>query len=167
MGAVLKRDYKAAADAFTKAAEIGRQAASDAGLTVLVGETPTDYQARIAALHAREDTAAISAMLVQTYAQQRKILRWARGAVLLSALCLLVTCATAADRSKAARADFMRANPCPATGKARGPCPGFVVDHLQPLCAGGPDHPANMQWQTVADAKAKDREEVKQCRAKR
>jgi hypothetical protein len=25
-------------------------------------------------------------------------------------------------------------------------CPGYVVDHIMPLCAGGADDPANMMW---------------------
>jgi hypothetical protein len=62
---------------------------------------------------------------------------------------------------------FQGANPCPATGKATGPCPGawsrgaerggYVIDHIVALKRGGPDTPENMQWQTVAYAKAKDR----------
>lgn len=60
--------------------------------------------------------------------------------------------------AKAVRA-FRRANPCPATGRVRGPCPGYVVDHVRALRRGGQDHPANMQWQTVAAARAKDRRE--------
>jgi hypothetical protein len=35
--------------------------------------------------------------------------------------------------------------------------PGYVVDHIVLLKRGGPDDPSNMQWQTVLDAKAKDR----------
>jgi hypothetical protein len=62
------------------------------------------------------------------------------------------------------RAEFRRVHPCPATGKIRGACPGYVVDHRKPLCAGGRDAPDNMQWQTVADAKAKDLAERLQCR---
>jgi hypothetical protein len=54
-------------------------------------------------------------------------------------------------------------DPCPANGKTRGACPGYVVDHIKPLCAGGRDHPSNMQWQTRAEAKVKDREERKMC----
>jgi hypothetical protein len=38
-----------------------------------------------------------------------------------------------------------------------------VIDHIEPLCAGGPDTPTNMQWQTVAEAKVKDREERRMC----
>jgi hypothetical protein len=40
-----------------------------------------------------------------------------------------------------------------------GPCPGYVIDHIVPLKRGGTDAPDNMQWQTVADGKAKDRTE--------
>ena len=69
-------------------------------------------------------------------------------------------------RSSTARAEFQRATPCPANGNRRGPCPGYVVDHVVPLCAGGPDHPGNLQWQTRDEAKAKDREEVAACRSK-
>ena len=83
---------------------------------------------------------------------------------------LLACCAAfavdAAPRSTAAKHAFQRSAPCPATGNARGACPGYVIDHVHPLCAGGADSPANMQWQSVADAKIKDREEAKECRVK-
>src|SRR2546429_7314585 len=61
------------------------------------------------------------------------------------------------QRDPGQRAAFMHGHPCPSTGKTKGRCPGFVVDHLRPLCAGGADRPTNMQWQTVAKAKNKDR----------
>jgi len=60
-------------------------------------------------------------------------------------------------RSKAARDSFMKSHPCPATGKTNGACPGYVVDHIVPLKRGGFDAPSNMQWQTTADAKRKDK----------
>jgi hypothetical protein len=64
-------------------------------------------------------------------------------------------------RSEAAKDAFKREHPCPSTGKRSGPCPGYVIDHIQPLSKGGADAPANMQWQTTAAAKAKDRWERK------
>lgn len=70
----------------------------------------------------------------------------------------------AQHRSSTAVAAFKRAQPCPATGLAKGACPGWIVDHVIQLCAGGPDEPANMQWQTVEDAKSKDRDERRLCR---
>jgi hypothetical protein len=68
--------------------------------------------------------------------------------------------------SKAIR-EFKRENPCPSNGKKRGACPGYVIDQVIPLCANGPDKPLNMQWQTRADAKVTDREELRQCAALR
>lgn len=78
----------------------------------------------------------------------------------------LPTRASATTRSPTPVREFKRAHPCPATAQARGPCPGYVVDHVVPLCAGGADAPGNMQWQTTEDARAKDREERAQCRKK-
>lgn len=73
--------------------------------------------------------------------------------------------ATAADaRSAAERMEFHRSNPCPSTGKTTGKCPGYVVDHIVPLCAGGADDPGNMQWQELAPSKAKDKQEWRHCR---
>ena len=42
-----------------------------------------------------------------------------------------------------------------ATGFAKGR-PGWIVDHVCPLACGGNDDPANMQWQTKAEAHKKD-----------
>lgn len=47
--------------------------------------------------------------------------------------------------------------PCPSTGKSSGACPGYVIDHVQPLKRGGADAPSNMQWQTKEAAKEKDK----------
>lgn len=81
------------------------------------------------------------------------------------ALVLLVLCVAsqATERSRSARADFQRANPCPSTGERRGACPGYVVDHVKALACGGLDRPENMAWQTIADAKEKDKWERKEC----
>jgi hypothetical protein len=84
-------------------------------------------------------------------------------AIFLAAL-LLPLAAQGTERSHAARAEFQREHPCPANGERRGPCPGYVVDHVQPLACGGADAPVNMQWQSRAQAKAKDRWERRGCR---
>lgn len=71
------------------------------------------------------------------------------------------------ERDPKQRAAFVRLHPCPATGKHRGACPGYVVDHVKPLCAGGRDRPSNMQWQAVAESRLKDKQEWKLCRDNR
>jgi hypothetical protein len=66
-------------------------------------------------------------------------------------------------RSTAAKNNFKREHPCPATGRSSGSCPGYVIDHINPLECGGADAPFNMQWQTIAEGKAKDKTE-RNCR---
>src|SRR6266700_1389468 len=59
-------------------------------------------------------------------------------------------------RSHAVAREFQRQHPCPSTGQTTGPCPGYRKDHVVPLACGGPDAASNLQWQTIAEAKAKD-----------
>jgi hypothetical protein len=59
-------------------------------------------------------------------------------------------------RSRAVAREFQCEHPCPLTGKTSGACPGYRKDHIKALACGGPDTVANLQWQTFADAKAKD-----------
>lgn len=72
-------------------------------------------------------------------------------------------------RSRAVLRAFQRAHPCPATGKTTGACPGWTKDHVIPLCLGpgfgGVDTVTNMQWQAVAAARGKDRQERALCHA--
>ena len=94
-----------------------------------------------------------------------------RPLAILLALALGISAASPANathptkRSVSAKTVFKHQHPCPATGLAKGRCPGYVIDHVVPLCAGGTDDPSNMQWQTVADSRAKDLMERRQCAA--
>ena len=60
-------------------------------------------------------------------------------------------------RSPEARHEFLRRSGYPSGRK------GYVIDHIVPLECGGSDAPSNMQWQTWAEAKAKDKTETR-CR---
>ena len=101
--------------------------------------------------------------------------QWAtrkRRAALLVLACALVTSPAyashhATKRSQVVLHAFQREHPCPSTGKTTGRCPGYIKDHVIPLCAGGADAVVNLQWQSVADAKAKDKIEQAQCRRAR
>lgn len=65
--------------------------------------------------------------------------------------------AEARERSLAAKNDFKYTHPCPSNGNNHGPCSGYVIDHITALACGGADAPSNMQWQSVAEGKAKDK----------
>lgn len=58
---------------------------------------------------------------------------------------------------------FRKANPCPETGKIRGACPGWEIDHKVPLCAGGRDEAGNLQWLRSAEHREKTRKDVRVC----
>jgi len=62
-------------------------------------------------------------------------------------------------RNPEAKRAFKNSHPCPSSGRSSGACPGYVVDHIKPLKREGADSPSNMQWQTKAEARAKDRVE--------
>jgi hypothetical protein len=66
-------------------------------------------------------------------------------------------------RSREVTREFQREHPCPSTGLPSGACPGYRKDHVIPLACRGPDTVANLQWQTIRDARAKDRWERKVC----
>ncbi len=88
-----------------------------------------------------------------------------RIVMVVALMCLSL--ATPADarikRSQSAKVEFKHQQPCPSTGASKGPCKGYVIDHINPLACGGPDRPENMQWQTTAEGKAKDKWERKAC----
>lgn len=75
--------------------------------------------------------------------------------VVSMAVASVVKKANAACRSQIPKKIFLYQN-----GYAKSK-PGYVVDHICALACGGLDAPKNMQFQTIADAKAKDKWETK------
>jgi hypothetical protein len=85
--------------------------------------------------------------------------------LLFSSACVIGLSAASLDsRSFKAEVFFRMANPCPSTGQAHGVCKGYVIDRIIPVTCGGAEDPSNMQWQTLAEAKEKDRWERIGCR---
>lgn len=60
--------------------------------------------------------------------------------------------------TKAAKTQFMRES-----GYRNGR-PGYVVAYRKPLACGGADDISNLQWLTIAEAKAKEKAERKGCK---
>jgi hypothetical protein len=73
----------------------------------------------------------------------------------------------AEHRSREVPREFEKTYPCPSVGSTSGACPGYVRDDIIPLCAGGADATWNMEWQTVADGKAKNVTERQACNRQR
>ena len=95
-------------------------------------------------------------------------LRILRPLTLFDALILgilaISTAGASEHRSLEVKHEFQRQHPCPATNQTTGACPGYIKGHIVPLACGGPDSVGNLQWQTIADARAKDRRERQGCR---
>lgn len=77
--------------------------------------------------------------------------------LLLLAAPVSAKCYSCSHRSSQAKTEFKQE-----TGFPHGR-PGYVIDHVVPLACGGADSPSNMQWQTKAEGKAKDKWERKGC----
>lgn len=85
--------------------------------------------------------------------------------LLLAILLMSVAFADARDAKQVYA--FRKANACPATAKAgMGACPGWVVNHIIPLCYGGQDAPANMEWEQSAPSFKRDAFERAICKSK-
>lgn len=84
--------------------------------------------------------------------------------ILIGLLLLSFSAEATYPRSVAEKHAFIRANPCPVVHIKKYSCPGYVIDHIKPLACGGVDKPSNMQWQSVAEGKAKDKWELKGCK---
>lgn len=89
-----------------------------------------------------------------------------RAALLTAAALLVAAWPAGASPRQPPRAvvEFRQANPCPATGKTAGACPGYVVSRTTPPCADGEDARDDMQWQTRAEARLTARWEREYCR---
>jgi hypothetical protein len=100
------------------------------------------------------------------HAMSRKINRMVVAALAccIPLIASLNVASASEHRSPEVKHEFQWRHPCPSTGRPTGACPGYVKDHIVPLACGGPDSVANLQWQTVAEAKAKDKWETKGCR---
>ena len=87
------------------------------------------------------------------------------GPIIVAVIAALVSIPLSAKeyRSREVTREFQREHPCPSTGQTSGACPGYRKDHIKPLACGGSDAVSNMQWQTVAAARAKDRWELRAC----
>lgn len=89
----------------------------------------------------------------------------AKQAALALATALAISAHTAPlPRDQAQVRAFRFDHPCPATGRTHGACPGWQVDHIRPLCAGGEDLPRNMHWLSVDDHRFKTLVDVRECR---
>lgn len=86
-----------------------------------------------------------------------------RAPYLIAALACSLFVGGSIARDQSQVREFRKTHPCPATGKTAGACPGYVVDHILPLCAGAPDKPGNMQWQALAESRIKDKREIAYC----
>lgn len=67
-------------------------------------------------------------------------------------------------RNKSVLRAFVKYEACPATGLRRLPCPGWQIDHILALCAGGRDAVENLQWLTREAHREKTRVDVRWCR---
>lgn len=91
--------------------------------------------------------------------------RWKKNSLVLVVAALAASVAAQPiSRSRTEVLAFRSENPCPRTGQVKGPCSGWHVDHIIPLCAGGLDHRSNMQWISREDHAFKTRIDVRECR---
>lgn len=85
-------------------------------------------------------------------------------ALLIIMIVATIFATDALARSRTPVRQFYKMMACPSTMKIAPPCPGYVVDHVVPLCAGGADAPSNMQWQEYQESLLKDKVEREMCR---
>ena len=88
-------------------------------------------------------------------------MRLHKTGIIVALMLALFSCAQAESKTYRSRAQvdrFLRQH-----GFERTP-PGYQVDHIIPLCAGGLDTPENMQLLTIEKHREKTRIDVRWCR---
>lgn len=103
----------------------------------------------------------------QSQAQCPSVWRRVATAAVAVAISAITVEASGLPRSSSVRTEFRKANPCPATGKTTGRCPGWEIDHRVALVCGGPDAVQNLQWLEIERHREKTRLEIKACRGKK
>jgi hypothetical protein len=83
------------------------------------------------------------------------------SAALAVCVVLPVQASAREHRSASVEHEFQLTHPCP--GLTSGLCPAWVKYYIVPLAGGGLDAISNLPWQTIRDAKAKDKWETKGC----
>lgn len=93
---------------------------------------------------------------------------WRAIFIAIAVVLVLFVAALVFARARAPVREFKATNPCPSTGvaDADAPCPGWVVDHIVPLCFGGADALENMDWERRDRSYIKDGFERAACKLK-
>ena len=94
--------------------------------------------------HAGDPGAKIGASVLE---DRRPMILYRTALGFALALCMLLAISASAKeyRSPSVKREFQLTHPCPANGRTRGACPGYVKDHVVPLACGGPDAHSNIQ----------------------
>ena len=87
-----------------------------------------------------------------------------RFAPLASACVAATMSASVVAAPHLAEIEFQRLNPCPSNHARQGACPGYAIEHVVPLCLGGPDVAYNMRWQRSPQGKPADPAATRDCR---
>ena len=92
--------------------------------------------------------------------------KWMRGGFVVALAMAIPPSDASVARSRAQKRLFAATHLCPSSHRYGLPCPGNVIDHIDPLACGGPDLASNMQYQTLAEGLAKDKVERIGCNKK-
>lgn len=82
--------------------------------------------------------------------------------LLLTALLFTSGVVEGAERSRSVRNAFVAANPCPIYDDKAKKCLA-EVDHMEPICANGPDTVENLQWLSKEQHALKTKIDILRC----